>query len=367
MALISSQDVYVSTQISGSAGSGTNNFDNFRVCFSADPLRCEPDEILRMSITQFNAYRNFNYVNDSNYLLLFSNLGGADRDVPLVMTQQDYADINSIGDNLATVTATLFDNISLGSRTWTGACTTTPQAVGGTGHRKLEITLTASGTHGLTASNLHIQAPHFTGGVTSVSGTGAYDGLVSTNTFSDSYFLLGGKACTTAGGDTSFDSFTITAPTTSTLKIEGFYPMTRTTMPYIYLRCENAGENQESINLNTANTPLGTHMVQSNIVAKIPVGDVVCATQFDALSPYFVNLNSKQVSELRFFITDHVGRSIPKVADNQDTLGNLQCDFTMKIDRIKFPIVLNYLDIPRPEPSMLSSVGLSSQRFATYK
>jgi len=86
-----------------------------------------------MSITQFNAYRNFNYVNDSNYLLLFNNLGGAERNVPLVMTQQDYADINSIGDNLATVTATLFDNIGLGSRTWTGACTTTPQAVGGTG------------------------------------------------------------------------------------------------------------------------------------------------------------------------------------------------------------------------------------------
>lgn len=366
MALISSQDVYVSTQISGDAGSGTNKFDSFRVCFSAEPLRCEPDEVLRLNITQFNSYRNWNYINNTNNLLLFSNLGGADRFVPISLTAGDYANIKALGDQLATDIATVFTGISLGSRTWSGACTTVPNgSVGNTGNRLLVITCTANGTHGLTASELHIQAPHYTGGATSTSGAGAYDGLISPNTFSDSYFLLGGKADTT--GSNAFDSFTITTPSTTTIKITGFYPMTRTTIPFLYLRCENAGDNQESINLNTANTPLGTHMVQSNIVAKIPVNDVTVATQFDALSPYFVNLNSKQVSELRFFITDHVGRSITEVASDQDTLGNLQCDFTMKIDRIKFPIVLNYLDIPRPEPPMFSSVGLASQRFSTYK
>ena len=317
MALISSQDVYVSTQISGNAGSGTNNFDAFRVCFSAEPLRCEPDEVLRLNITQFNSYRNWNYINNTNNLLLFSNLGGADRFVPISLTTGDYANIKAVGDQLATDIATAFTGISLGSRTWTAACTTTPNSVGGTGDRLLVITCTANGTHGLTAGELHIQAPHYTGGATSVSGAGAYDGLVSSNTFNDSYFLLGGKADTT--GSNSFDSFTITTPTTTTIKITGHYPMTRTTTPFLYLRCENAGDNQESINLNTSNTPLGTHMVQSNIVAKLPVGDVVVATQFDALSPYFVNLNSKQVSELRFFITDHVGRPIEEVATDQDS------------------------------------------------
>lgn len=365
MALISSQDVYVSTQISGNAGSGTNNFDSFRVCFSAEPLRCEPDEVLRLNITQFNSYRTWYYVNPTNNLLLFSNLAGADRNIPIVMTVQDYGNIKEIGDNLATVMATAFQNIGLGGQTWTGACSTTPETVGATGKRLLELTITSAGAHGLTASDLHIQAPHFTGGVTSISGAGAYNGLVSSNTFNDSYFLLGGKADKT--GDTSFDSFTITTPEVNEIKIVGHYPMVRTTTPFLYLRCENAGENQESINLNTANTPLGTHMVQSNIVAKLPVNDINVSTQFDALSPYFVNLNSKQISELRFFITDHVGRPIEEVADDQDTLGNLQCDFTMKIDRIKFPIVLNYLDNPRPEPAMFSSVGLVNNRFSTYK
>ena len=356
-----SQDIYVSTQPSVNSGSGTNNFDRFKVCFSGEPLNCSSDEYFRLSLTQFNAYRNFYLVNNTNNLV-YLNYEDAQVKlyIPVEIPAQDYAGIGG-----STGISTAFGNAIItaihrasGTTGFTLTDNTAPTSTGGTGDRKLNIELDKS-SHGLTGMKL--VCPHFYGTTTSDNDAGGEQSIGDPRTFNDSYALLGGKFTSTNIEGVNLadlvNSFNITT-TTNKIKIEGFYPMQRSTMPFLYVRVENAGSNQESVNLSNERTIQGTHMIQSNIVGKIPVADSFVSAQYEYLSPYFVNLLSSSISELRIRLTDQHDRAIEEVSSQQDQVGNLFCDFTLKLHKVKRTERPMLLDTPPPPQPIFSSLGV---------
>lgn len=355
-----SKDIYVSTQPSHFSGSGTNSFDNFKVCFSSDPLKCNADEYFRISLTQFNAYRNFYLVNNTNNLVYLSYTDGASNTklcIPVEIPAQDYAGIGGstgISTAFGNAIITAIHRASGTTGFSVSADDTAPTTTGGTGDRLLNITLTKS-SHGLTGAVL--SCPHYYGSTTSTNDAGGEQTITDPRNFNDSYALLGGKLESTNIDSKTLGqmpaSFTITIAT-NTIKIQGFYPMQRSTMSHLYFRIQNAGDNQESVNLTNGTTRMGTHMQSSNIVAKIPVNDVNVSAQYEYLSPYFVNFAARNINELNCRLTDQHGRDIEEVANEQDSKGNLFCDFTLKIHKVKRNIKPNYLVTSRDKAPLFS-------------
>ena len=353
--LIKSQDLFLSTQISGQTGSsGKQEFNSFKACFNQNPLKAGANQFLRMSLTQFFAYRNFYYINNTNNkIIIADNDGGGDAVFVdgLNFASQDYGDIQDLakgfGEALATkLTALGTSHGGFPATTWSFTTNSTePQATGGTGNRKMNILLTSTNAIGNFA-NLVLQCPQYTQNITTSSGT-----TISDN-FNDSYALLGGKRISDSTDKTS-QSFTLTFDgTAKTLRIQGFFPLQRTTTPFLYLRSSYNGNNLETQNLNNFNNNQDNHMINSTIIGKLAVSDNSVSNQFDALSPYFVDLEPRYITELDFRITDHHGRTIPLIDDDADTLGNLFYNMTLKLNTYETPPSPFELQTRRPINSL---------------
>lgn len=317
--LVSTRDIFISTQQSGTSGSNgnTNTFSSFKVCFNTNNLKCEADEFMRLSITQFNLYRNFYFVNSSNDLLNYKTISGTNGTITGTkrLTNKDYGNIGDIAVEFSNIIKEILDaSTSVGNFAAGTPKPLTNFNIGGTGFRLFDNTYTLAG-HGVTTFNL--QTPQYT------------------NSFSDSFALLGGKRIST-DDNVATSSFNITIEA-DTIRVQGYYPMQRTTMPYLYLRSELNGGNLETQNLGNFETTPSTHIIQSSIVSKIPVGDETCTLQTNEISPYFVDIDSNFVSEINFQVVDQHGRKIPDVAgDNTiETQGNLFCDMTLKVSVYK--------------------------------
>ena len=214
--------------------------------------------------------------------------------------------------------------------------------------------------------------------------------------FNDSYALLGGKRIETIQAPTLADlgsdaeaSFSFQRDSTSgtnlTATLVTFFPVAQGchTLPYVYLRCEEA-ENQSSRSIEDAAHSHDHEIIPSRILAKIPrvVNDrqsICYRLENMGGLPFFTNITANYVNHLIFSITDHRGRVIqPVAADDypqsiqqriengsattvlvsstvinnagtQNTTGNLYCDFAFKISKHNRKIQKNILQtIPPP-------------------
>ena len=213
--------------------------------------------------------------------------------------------------------------------------------------------------------------------------------------FNDSYALLGGvrieefQANPSALPDAERrQSFSIQKDTTGTnnhFVITTAYPMAEgaNTLPYIYLRCEEA-QNQSSRSIEDAARSHDHEIIPSRILAKIPrtINDRQSISYtLSNLSglPFFTNITTNYLNHLIFSITDHKGRVIQPVSVNdlpssavqrissgvaianvinpnfllqagsQNTLGNLYCDFAFKVSMHRRNVQRNILkSVPPP-------------------
>ena len=97
--LISSQDIYVSTQQSGSASAqgSDDGFNRFRIAMNSNPLTTGNNQYGRLAVTQFSAYRNFFYVNEwNNKIWVTCVKGGFAKNAVIELTKQDYGNIGDI-------------------------------------------------------------------------------------------------------------------------------------------------------------------------------------------------------------------------------------------------------------------------------
>jgi len=320
--LVSSQDIYLSTQQSGSASAvgQDDGFNRYRMSMNTSPLQTGDKQFARLGLTQFSAYRNFFYVNKfNNSVKLTYTKGGVDVDLNILLTKQDYSNIGAIATELVTQLIAGFAAGGGAGSTFTfqaKAGTQNPAAgytKGQTGTGIFSVTLESpsGASHGIT--NMKLQTQQF------------YDASDDTR-FGDSYALLGGIRITDNASVVS--SFTIDATTTADeIVITGHFPMQRSTTQYLYLSCSENTSNLESQNLSAARPLKDTHIVGSSILAKIPINNEVIGFQSDTSTPYFVELDNRHISEILFELKDHHGRTIDQISEIT-TKGNLFSDMT---------------------------------------
>ena len=327
--LVHSRDIFLSTQQSGSPGTGDQTFSRFRMCLNSAPISCESGQQNKLSLTQFSCFRNFYYINQYNCRVdVTYTEGGVPQTKAFLLDKKDYG---SIGDIAAEFANKLKD--CFGGTTSVNAVTKPAVGfnIGATGDRMLSVSFSnlPANIRGVVIQTRQHDGPDVTGSDTDVTGTA--DGIACTS-FGDSYVILGGKRI--AAESITAQSFDIghTADDTD-LTLKGFYPMQKTSMQYMYLRCSEAADNLQSQNLGEDSEVQDSHMVGSQIMAKIPVSNEVCAWQsYSSHCPYFVNSSNRNISEVMFELVDHHGRPIPKSDSTIETDGNLFSDLTLKVD-----------------------------------
>lgn len=311
--LVHSHDLYLSTQQSGSVGSAQSTFDHFKVCLNRQPLRCKTGEVLRLSLTQFSCYRNFYHINKFNNRVdvtytYTTGPGATSASQTVRLDEGDYDRIDDIAANFGEKLKTLFASIGV-----TVSVTNNTN----TSQRILDLEFTSTTSNNITS--LLIRCPQFTTG--------------DETTFNDSYCILGGKRISDQNStEQSFNlNISSTSPSSSTISIQGFFPMQKSSTQYLYLTCDEHSDNLESQNLSAAKSLQDTHIIKSSIIAKIPIQEEICGYQAMSPSPYYITTNNQHISDLIFKIVDHHGRKIPKIQDIQ-TEGNLFSDMTLKVE-----------------------------------
>ena len=317
--LVSSQDIYLSTQQSGSASAvgQDDGFNRYRMSLNTAPLKTNDKQFARLCLAQFSAYRNFFFVNKYNSRLRIQYTKGGAQDKVINLTHQDYSNLGAIASELVTQ---LIAGFGTGGGAFTFQAKTgtqTPPAgytKGSTGTGIFGVTLESpsGAAHGI--SDLKIKCEQY------------YDENDDT-VFGDSYALLGGNRITSATSTES--SFVVDVSTTADeIVITGHFPMQRSTTQYLYLSCSENTSNLESQNLSTSQPVKDTHIVSSSIIAKIPINNEVIGFQSDTSTPFFVELDNRHISEILFEVKDHHNRTIDQIADIT-TKGNLFADLTL--------------------------------------
>ncbi len=319
--LLSTQDIYISTQQSGSASSqgSDDGFNRFRMCLNTAPLKTTDNEIGRLSLTQFSAYRNFFLVNKfNNRVYLTFTSGGSNYAATIELTKQDYGGIGEIAQEFANK---IVDAIN-----------TALSLTGSSANRFQVNTLSPASTYKKGQTGTGMFATKFD------RADGSAIGLTNvilqcrqyrTTTspeedFGDSYALLGGKRVGTENAATN--SFVIRL-NANDFDVSGFFPMQRSTTQYLYMKVSEATTNLESQNISSFTPLVDSHILASSIMAKIPIQNEIIGFQLDTSTPYFVELDNKQISDILFELKDHHGRTIDTIADSEND-GNLFSDMT---------------------------------------
>ena len=329
--LVSSKNIFLSTQPSGGLSGGIDDqINSFRATLNNVPLQTANGEYAKISLVDFNMYRNFYYVNETNNKLFF-NLVLADTtelDGSFTLTVGDFTYIK-LQENFANSLLAAVNGLT-GITGVTVAAVTTDLAdyPNQTNNRKLFVKLTFPNT--IDVDSLNIQARNYDGTETAVTS----------DFFNDSYALLGAKRTAVDDinfvGASGFETTVAVVAGEDVVSIKGFFTMNTSTLPNIYLRCQEVVDNLESetykISQNGSNS---SHIVGSTILAKIPVksfGDItndIIRYEGDDSSQYYVMSDNKNISELFFRLTDAHGRTIPAMSADQASLGNLFCELTV--------------------------------------
>ena len=321
--LVNSKNIYLSTQPSSILGGGRDDsFHRFRACINNTPLQTGQDQYAKISLIDFNMYRNFYLINKFNNIVYATwTQGGNPRSANVIIPARDYKTIGEVAAAFEVRLRAALNLHTLQQLDLDGAVSpeaTYDKGQTGTGILNINFKTNAGGAHGIT--NLKLQTRQY------VSNTG--DVAVDELTFGSSYAILGGKRI--AAADENANSFTVDDTTDADkISVAGFYPMQKSTNAYLYLRCAEVVTNLESENFKGAqNLTQDTHIVSSTILAKIPVQPAFAAISSDMDTPHFIFSDNRNISELMFSITDEHNRRIDTI-DGIELDGNLFCEMTI--------------------------------------
>jgi hypothetical protein len=241
--------------------------------------------------------------------------------------------LHSIVNNNLVAQNTLITGFNNLAQTGTPPHNVVPTSLTGKPEKKLlDVTITFNGAH--TITNLKISAQ-------SVNG--------------ELYLVLGGER-----GDnisTLENSFKITS-TSTTITVQGYFPMQLVTEPHVYLRCTLGQNGLESSILGSDESTYNNDIVGSNILAKIARTTESFSYAGNQSGEFFVTLQQRKLNSIGLFLTDSksrpIGRAknagtgtsaglettttsdiIPFEKETQSTLGNLYFTATIRIDIVK--------------------------------
>ena len=318
----------------------------------------------------FNNIYNVN-VNNSKFRVRAAGAGASSNNL-LLLKHQNHNNLHTIADNFREILQAELEaaaTANSGNATVNKADVLPTDDTGvltNTGDRLFSVEYTFAGAHNITS--LVIQ-------------TNENDG--------DCYALMGARRLDNDAGDanTTFQSFQVTIAST-TIKVEGFFPMQRLTDPYVYLRCgsTNNGLEMSALSRPVAGTGFNTDIVNSDILGKI-FRDVEFINFNSSTNEYFINLQQRRLSTIKLFITDKNSRPLGRLigdrrgtaagrtsntnntgvplATDQSTLGNLYFTAVVKVEIIKVrnPKMLESQDPPKPLPARLAQAPYQRQDY----
>ena len=421
--VVNSFNLFVDTDRISVTGATQNRGDDILLHFEGNAIMAGDGELIRMTLISFDMFNNFYTMDRYNSNLRFMHKGGRTGVYPvatsttgpgvadLFMPFKNYGSLADIGLEFAILVAkqvaarsladttnspkvkitsmkniykegsTALSTVSIISTTTSADFATamdsgTKVTLGQTSNKLIEIVLDvykADGTtphdHGLT--QLAIQC---------VDSKGDSHLILGAERFDSPYIIDGLKSTDDIG-----NSFSVTFPSTSSVKIRGYFPMQLQSDPYVYLRCdltqsgglETAGMSNSQFNTSSNVSDL----ISSDVFAKIRRDTAFC-TYNNTADDYFINIQQRKVSSLKLYITDSKNRAIGQdtarkngtsagwvenentsadpVSSGQDTLGNLSFTCVIRVDIIKTSQVtkLETTPLPLPLPARKAQQGV---------
>ena len=302
--------------------------DDLVYSLAKSPINCGDGQVIRLTLQSFNMYRNWYMVNQYNNQLVLKKTGLQDQTVTI--SPKNYASVGDIATNLGNNLSTAFKDLaSLNSNSITfQSITVLPQntSISGTSDKIIDITLTYSGQHTFTGQEVSLQC------------------------IGDSAELLGAKA----------NEFEVSFPNSSSVKFRGIYPAQRSTEENIYVRTDLPCYNMESATLSSSRHTHSEDVVDSNILAKVPIDFEFAHIDSKHGDEYFIETQSKHISQIRIQLRDSKDRALPIISGQNNNTGNHKFSMVIRVD-IMQKYILHMLESKHPvsgiAPTKLSRVN----------
>jgi len=448
--VVNSFNLFVDTEKSSILGDGNSKGDDVNIHLEGSTIVANDGEMIKLTLTNFEMFNNLYHIDANNSRFQTKITQDASPIPPPTeilrdLTRKNYATLGDIAIDFANIIGNVIEQATTAAHvvllidikntvqkgflpydtktgqnynfpTGGGGAFTavpnsfvkpTPLNLGATSNRLLDITFQVTDAgfipHAHLINQLYIQFLGSQG---------------------DCYTILGGRRQDSA--DALFQSLDITlsAPNpfpliglganNTRIRIRGFFPMQRMSDPYVYLRCGSSqnGGLEMSILSDSAITSASNNsdITTSNILAKLK-RDVEFITYDNGMGDeYFINLQQRKLSSLRFNLTDSKNRPLGRLRgdsagtaagfingdsaagvdgsvgrdyidavgfanagfsnNTQSTLGNLFFTAVVRVDIIKTgnPTRLESPALPLPLPARKAQNGvLSFQNFGMPK
>jgi len=349
--IVNSINFFVDSERSAVVGDTQSKGDDLLLGFEGNTIECKDGEVIRLSLVDFHMPKNqYNIDARNSYGTIICSVNGTAMTAGVVKTLVDrgnYYDTDDIAINFAKNLATAllalsgmpspaltytFTNNNLAAQlASTTGFTPVTGFLGKPEKKLLDVTITFSGAHTITLLKVSCQSAN-----------------------GELYLVLGGER-----GDnvnTLDNSFKITIDST-TIRVQGYFPMQLITEPHVYLRCTLGQNGLESSVLGSDDTTYNNDIIGSNILAKIARTPESFSYFGNSQNEFFLTLQQRKLNSIGLFLTDSKSRPIsrPKNSgsgtsaglettsgsdvtyekETQSTKGNLYFTATIRIDIIK--------------------------------
>jgi len=423
--VVNSFNLFIDTEKAALLGDGNSKGDDVNIHFEGSTIVANDGEMIRMTLTNFEMFNNLYHI-DANNSLFQTRCSTTTTPIPSAvqrdLTRKNYNSLGEITMDFANIIGNVIDEVTTGTHKvlilrmsnvvegfkpydvatglnydipvspatsytpFTTYIKPTPLTLGATGDRLFDVTYQIIGA----SNNTHVH-----GIQTLLIQTLGSDG--------DCYCVLG--SLRNDNDSASFNSFQVDlnadGGTNTQIRVRGYFPMQRMTDPYVYLRCGSSqnGSLEMAVLSDSAITATSNNsdITTSDIFAKLK-RDVEFISYDNGMGDeYFINLQQRKVSSIRFSLTDSKNRKLgrkrsesnngtgaglfntsPTGVDilrgrqyiaattqgfnqlNQSTLGNLFFTAVIRVDIIKTgnPTRLETPALPLPLPARKAQNGV---------
>lgn len=291
--------------------------DNFNVALNSAGVQAGDGQFIRLSLQSFNCYKNWYDINTNNNKFRFYVDGGSVN--YFYIPPKNYKTIGDVSTAFWTAFTTAWVALKGGTSVASLVKPDVAELMDDTSDRIISATITNS----VSSTSIVIQACEIDG---------------------DGYAILGVDRVEGASPDTTSQSFNYTRTSGTVYSFVGKYPAQRSSEEHIYLRSDVVNNNIEMSGLSSGVMPTNSSSIlSSDILAKIPISYEFCNFNTGTGMEFMMNIPNKTINTLHFYLTDSKGRTIGRaVGDSasaggtkQNTLGNLNCSFVIKVEVIQ--------------------------------
>lgn len=428
--VVNSFNLFVDTERTNICGDHSSTGDDVNIHFEGSSIIANEGELIKLTLTNFSMYNNTYGVDVNNDKITTQSSLTA---TPTIftsgttrITDKNYGTLGELAIEIAKKLAARINGLNTGIKHFTividnlfkntaatdelrnsYSFTTTTASVGGvptfpntlnnvvplsmseTCNRLFDIKINCFDTDGTTAYNhgfhsFNIQSPADKGDFANLIG-----GLRLDNTADATFQSIKTTMLTTT--TTTIDPVTGVSTTTTTntgFHFQGFFPMQRTTDPFVYLRCnlsQSGGLESATLASDTiVSTSNNSDLTSSTILAKLTRDVEFINYENTGTDEYFINLQQRKLSNIKLTLTDSKNRPLGRRSDTntgnkgtcaglqnpaasndfintkQSTLGNLFFTAVLRIDIIKVSDVkkLETEPLPLPLPARKAQTGV---------